>query len=129
MDELDNLITTLKKVRELDGWAKDKGMEGFAKEIPKEADEVIGAVVNKDIDNLREEIGDVIGDCLMTIMFAEQDALFSLREVLIEYHEKIKRRKPYLDDGKELSKEEVLKIWHRIKEEEKKDKENKDGVG
>ena len=54
----------------------------------------------------------------------EREGSFTLEDVLSEVNKKIRRRHPHVfDNEKATSIEEIEKIWQRVKQEEKKKKE------
>ena len=79
------------------------------------------AFQNKDNAHMKEEIGDVFIDVLHLIILCEEKGLFTARGVIQDVLAKMKRRKPFLFDGKGVKTvEEESTIWNKIKEEEKK---------
>lgn len=92
-------------------------------ELEDEVRELKEAVEKNDVENMREELGDVFWDALYFGMLAEEKGLFTLKEVFEEVHRKMKRRKPWVfGNEKVASAEEAVKRWHEIKAEEKKAK-------
>jgi tetrapyrrole methylase family protein/MazG family protein len=113
----------LKKSRSICPWTKTMTLEFMSKEILSEAKEVEEAVQNKDFEHLKEEIGDVLMDCLTLAIIAEEHGYFTIKEAFEEVTKKIKRRKPWVfGDAKVENIEEAIAMWNEIK---RKEKENK----
>ena len=89
--------------------------------MKKEVKEVGEAIENGDKDNLEEELGDVLWDVLMLIKISEDEYGFKLEDIIDVICKKMIRRKPYIfGNEKAETPEEAVKIWKRVKEEEKK---------
>ncbi len=114
------LVEAIKKSREKCPWAKELEVEKMANELHDEVNEIIKAVENKDNDNLKEEIGDLIMDATHLALLCEEKGLFKAKEVLVGVKEKLVRRKPWVfGDMKVESTEEAVKVWNEIKKKEK----------
>ena len=119
MEEFDKLIELLKLDRKESEWGRSFTMESSLKELKSEVEEIEEALKNNDIQNLKEEIGDSLGDLLFLAIIAEEKGLFSIKDSLKSMHERMKRRKPWLLKGEKVSKEEEQKIWDEIKRKER----------
>jgi uncharacterized protein YabN with tetrapyrrole methylase and pyrophosphatase domain len=58
----------------------------------------------------------------MLAIIAEEEGKVDAREVLKGIAEKIKRRKPHIIDGKEITPEEEKRVWYEAKAKEKHNK-------
>ncbi len=103
-------------------WTGSRKIEDFKKEVIDEANEVAKAIDNKDYDNLKEEIGDLLWDTITLAKIAEKEGHFNSEDILKEIKKKINRRKPYLETGEKVTVEEAVEIWKKVKEQEKADK-------
>ena len=107
-----------------DVWAKNQTGEGLLKHFQGELDELKAAYANDDLENVVEELGDLLMQVLYQTEIGEKEGLFSLEEVLAGLNRKLRRRHPHIfDDVKADTVEEVEAIWQRVKEEERKNKE------
>ena len=100
-------------------WVKDRKLEGFCEEILLEAKELVNAAKKQDKENLKEELGDILLDWAHACALAEEEGI-TIKEVIASARDKLKRRKPFILDGKTVTKEEATKIWFRVKEKEKR---------
>ncbi|MAG08518.1 nucleotide pyrophosphohydrolase [Candidatus Woesearchaeota archaeon] len=104
-------------------WDRKQTFDTIKKTMLSEAQEVKEAIEKKDYENLKEELGDLLYNVIFLSRMAEKKNLFSIKDVLVASKEKIVGRHAHvfgdqkLDDLKKISEQ-----WHRIKEEEKKDK-------
>ena len=117
--EMMNIIT---KLRGPEGclWDRKQTLESLTTNILEEAKEISEAVKSQDIDNLREELGDLLMVIFMEIEIAREKGLFSYSEVLTGAIDKFVRRHPHVfGDLKVNTPEEALAAWKKMKEEEK----------
>lgn len=85
----------------------------------EEAAEVIG-----DAENLKEELGDLMLQILLHAQIAEEEGLFTIREVMDGASEKMIRRHPHVFGKPMLSEQgEPITDWDAIKKQEKAGKE------
>ncbi len=101
-------------------WVKVKGPHTFIKGVKEEADELSRAIENNDLDNIIEETGDVFWDAFTLLYIISRDYGVDKAEILTRALEKMKNRKPYLFNEKDIDVETALKIWYKQKKKEKK---------
>jgi len=118
-DEFEEFIDLIEKNLKRCPWAKEQNIKSHKKELLSEAKEVAQAIENKDFENLKEELGDLIWDTVMMAYIAEKEGYFKPGDIIRSIKEKIKRRKPYILKENNLSIKEANEIWHRAKEKEK----------
>ena len=116
------MMDIIAKLRGPEGclWDRKQTLESLTTNILEEAKEISEAVKSQDIDNLREELGDLLMVILMEIEIAREKDLFSYSEVLTGAIDKFVRRHPHVfGDLKVNTPEEALAAWKKMKEEEK----------
>ena len=118
-DAFTELIESIKKCRQHCPWTKQQTVASFAGEMSREAQEVLDALKKDDVSNLREELGDVLWDVLMTAHIAEENGLFTKEQIVRDVVEKMKRRKPYVFNGRTVTLEEAGQLWIETKKREK----------
>jgi len=102
-------------------WVKQQTFKKHFIEFKKEVKELEDAIRNNDKNNLKEELGDVLWDLFTLIWLSEKEYEFKTEEIVDDICDKIIRRKPYLfGNEKAETPEEAVKIWKRIKSEEKR---------
>lgn len=122
---LKKTISFIERVRGDGGcpWVRRQTIEKQLDEFKTEIKELEDAITNEDIDNLKEELGDVFWDLLLLIKICEEEHDLKIEDVLEGICQKMIRRKPYVfGDEKAETPEEALIIWKRIKREEKENK-------
>lgn len=88
------------------------------------------AIDNDNVDNLREETGDVLLQVVFHSLLAEEEGKFDLRDVANEECEKMIRRHPHVFLSQEAkSIDKVLEKWENIKKREHKDEPSKSKLG
>jgi len=87
-------------------WAKKQKIESHAEELIKEAVEFQEAVQKKDLENMKEEFGDVFWDLLFIGAIAEEENLFTIKGALEDACKKFERRKPWVFGNEKLEKQE-----------------------
>ena len=97
-------------------WAKDTPLINRVKNIREEVDEAIAEVENKEFEKFKDEIGDVLWDCLGAISKAENDGHLTIEEVLDNIYRKFTTRKPFLLEGREVTLEEENRLWIESKQ-------------
>ncbi|NTV23856.1 MAG: hypothetical protein HGA85_05810 [Nanoarchaeota archaeon] len=109
---MDRLIYLVRKSIELDPWARDCGMEGYLQATKKEVEEAISAESD---EHLADELGDVMMCCLHALLLSgKYDAAINMA------CEKMERRKPFILENREVTKEEAVAIWKEVKAKERK---------
>ncbi len=102
-------------------WDKVQTHESIKPCLIEECYEVLEAIDNKDDDNLKEELGDVLMQVVMQSRIAEERGIFTFDDVVQGISEKMIRRHPHVfgnQNGEMV--EAALVNWEKIKQEEKK---------
>ncbi len=125
LDELDKLIEVMSILRGPDGcpWDKKQDYYSIKENIIEEAYEVVEALERNDIEAFKEELGDLLLQVVFESQMAYEKGDFDLADVAKVLREKLIRRHPHVFAEADIEgSEEVLRNWERIKEEEKKEK-------
>jgi tetrapyrrole methylase family protein/MazG family protein len=100
-------------------WDRVQTRESLRPGMIEEAYEVCEAIDTGDVDNLREELGDVMLQVVFHSMIADENGEFSAVDVINEECEKMIRRHPHVfleQEAKTVDK--VLEKWENIKVQE-----------
>ena len=101
-------------------WTKSQTSKTLLPFIIEEAKEVLDAFEKGDIENLKEELGDLLLQIVLHSKIAEENKLFSFNEVIDNLCEKLIRRHPYVfQEERPHTLEEQREAYFRIKEFEK----------
>ena len=104
-------------------WDKEQTHESLIEGLKEETQELINAIRNKDIDNMKEEIGDVLLHVMFQAQIASKENKFDIEDVIDGLIEKLKYRHPHVFGTEKVNTSvEVLHNWEKLKAEEKKKK-------
>ncbi len=105
-------------------WDMDQTPLSMRQYLIEETFEACDAIASEDFSHVREELGDVMLNCLMTSFMYEKQGKFSVSEVFDDVSEKLVRRHPHVfknSTGKSemtetvTSSNQVMNQWDRIK--------------
>ena len=119
----EEFVTTTKKLRAPGGcpWDIKQTHESLIKCLREECEEVVKAIENKDDENLKEELGDLLLNIIMQADISEEEGKFNISDVLKGVNGKLIRRHPHVfGTAKAATAEEGLALWKAAKEQEKK---------
>jgi len=123
MQGIDRLITTTAKLRAPDGcpWDREQTHRSICDALVEEVAEVLQAIDNNDVPNLREELGDLLFHVVLHSQMAAEAGHFNFDDVANEVTEKMIRRHPHVfGDGNKLGDSAaVIQQWEQIKLKEK----------
>ena len=121
-----DLVETFAILRGPNGcpWDKKQTHESLIKCLQNESQELIDAINNKDDENMKEELGDVLLQVLIHRQIAAEEGKFTIDDVIQGLYDKLHRRHPHVfgEHAKAASPEEALAVWREMK---KKERENK----
>src|ERR1700754_1547331 len=101
-------------------WDLEQNFETIAPYTLEEAYEVADAIARNDLDDLREELGDLLLQVAFPARMAEEQGAFDFGGVVEAITEKLLRRHPHVfGDQRGLSAKAVEGLWQQIKDEEK----------
>ena len=81
-------------------WTKSQTLDSLKPFVLEEAKEVHIAMKNRDFDNLKEELGDLLLQIVLQSKIAEENKKFAFDEVVDNLCKKLLRRHPYVFDEK-----------------------------
>ncbi|MCF8495385.1 MAG: nucleoside triphosphate pyrophosphohydrolase [Alphaproteobacteria bacterium] len=118
-----SLLTIMARLRDPDGgcpWDLAQDFSSIAPYTIEEAYEVADAIERGDIENLREELGDLLLQPVYHAQMAAEKGLFDIHDVIRNVCEKMVRRHPHVfGDAGAHSPQDVDKIWDERKKAEK----------
>ena len=102
-------------------WDLEQNFSTIAPYTIEEAHEVVDAIDRGDLDDLREELGDLLLQVVFHAQMAEEQNAFAFGDVVEAITRKMIRRHPHVFADKEgnLASSHVKEVWDRIKAEEK----------
>jgi ATP diphosphatase len=101
-------------------WDLEQNFETIAPYTIEEAYEVADAVTRGDLDDLRDELGDLLLQVVFHARMAQEQGAFDFGDVVGAITEKLIRRHPHVfGDTRHLTPDQVKGLWSTIKAEEK----------
>lgn len=122
---LPELLLVIKKLRSEDGcpWDKVQTHQSLIPFLEEESAEVIDAIHEGDMKEVKEELADLLFQVLLHSAIAEESGAFNFYDVMNTLQDKIIRRHPHVFSGKKYhSIAEQKEDWQRIKAEERRAK-------
>ena len=122
MNEFDELVSIVKKLREECPWDMEQTHESLSRHLIEEAYELLDALASiqeKDSNYvlLKDELGDLLLQILLHSKIAEENNHFAIVDVIDSLKSKLIERHPHVFGDVELnSAEEVEKQWETIKQ-------------
>lgn len=107
-------------------WDLKQNYQSMIPCLTEETYEVIDAIEKNDVENLREELGDLLMQVVFFSQLASEEKKFTFDDVVNEVAEKIVRRHPHVFGDKSANNEkEALERWNEIKAQEKQGQTDK----
>lgn len=129
--DIDTLIAIMARLRDPDTGCPWDVRQSFQTIVPytiEEAYEVADAIERGDLEDLRDELGDLLLQVVFHARMAEEDDAFDFGGVVEAITEKLIRRHPHVfADARDLPPERVRALWDEIKAEEKRAKAERRG--
>lgn len=125
--QLERLIEIVATLRSENGcqWDREQTHKSLRPNMLEEAYEAVDAIDDNDIDNLREELGDVLLQVVLHSQIAKDNKNFDIEDVAKELSDKLIHRHPHVFGNTQVnSTEEILAAWDKLKKEEKTDRKS-----
>ena len=117
-----DFVQIVKRLRKECPWDKEQTNDSIKANTIEEAYEVVEAIDNKNYDELRKELGDLLLHVVFHTQIAEEDNHFNIDDVIDSIQEKLIRRHPHVfGEVKVSDSNEVKKNWEEIKLSEGRD--------
>ena len=96
--KLENLINTLKRLRDPDGcdWNREQTHKSLIPYLLEETYEVIEAIEKNDFELLKEELGDLLLHIIFQAELADEKNEFNIYDSIFNLNEKLIKRKPHI---------------------------------
>lgn len=101
-------------------WDLEQDFATIAPYTIEEAYEVADAIGRGDLEDLKDELGDLLLQVVFHARMAEEEGIFAFGDVVQAITEKLIRRHPHVfGDARHMSPEAVKGLWDKIKADEK----------
>lgn len=121
IDEIARLVNVVRRLRAPDGcpWDRAQTHDSIKKNLVEESGEFLDAVEERDIPEMREELGDLLLQVLLHCQIASDAHEFTLEDVAREEADKLIRRHEHVFGNKKAEDaSEALKVWENSKKHE-----------
>jgi tetrapyrrole methylase family protein / MazG family protein len=109
-------VAVVRRLRKECPWDREQTHQSIRHSLIEEAYEVVESIDQKDMHELKLELGDLLLHVVLHSVMAEEEAAFTLDDVLAESSAKMIRRHPHVfGDAKADSSREVLINWEKGK--------------
>ena len=112
----DRLLSIMDRLRSECPWDQEQTMESLSHLTIEETYELIDAILNKNMDEIKGELGDLLLHIVFYSKIASETNDFNINDVINSICEKLIERHPHVY-GNDVAKteEEVKKNWEKIK--------------
>ncbi len=127
---IEDLLTIMRRLRDPEHgcpWDRKQTFSTIAPYTIEEAYEVADAIDRGDIQELREELGDLLFQVVFYAQMAHETQIFSFADIVDAICEKMLRRHPHVfADAEYTSDRELRSAWDHHKKREREDKADHD---
>ena len=115
-DSFKKFIKIVKRLRKECPWDREQTHQSIRHSLIEETYEVIEAIDQQDLIELKRELGDVLLHIVLHAVMAEEEQAFTLNDVIESISEKMTRRHPHVFGNTQVKNaHEVKKNWEHIK--------------
>jgi XTP/dITP diphosphohydrolase len=112
----ERVLKIMDELREKCPWDRKQTMESLRHLSIEELYELSDAILNKDFDAIRNELGDMILHIVFYAKIASEQGKFDIADVMDSLSEKLIQRHPHIyGDVKVQDEDEVKRNWEKIK--------------
>ena len=114
--EFSDFVRIVRRLRHECPWDKEQTHQSIRHSLIEEAYEVVEALDDNNLEELRKELGDLLLHVVMHATMAEQEKEFTLKGVIEGISDKLIRRHPHIfGTRKVMNAQEVKHNWERLK--------------
>ena len=115
-DSFKKFIKIVKRLRKECPWDREQTHQSIRHGLIEETYEVIEAIDQQDLTELKRELGDVLLHIVLHAIIAEEEQAFTLNDVIESISEKMTRRHPHVFGNTQVKNaREVKRNWEHIK--------------
>lgn len=117
--KFEELVSIMYKLRKECPWDREQTHDSIKSATLEESYEVVEAIDDKNYDELKNELGDLLLHIVFHSVIAEETGHFKIEEVIQTIKEKLIRRHPHIFNNLKVSgSDEITRNWETIKLEE-----------
>jgi ATP diphosphatase len=130
MNKMDELLAIMAKLRDRENgcaWDIKQTFSSVASYTIEEAYEVVDAIDRNDMQDLKDELGDLLLQVVFHARMAQEANSFDFSDVVQSICDKLIRRHPHIfETNRQISADQVKDQWESIKSAERKQKKKDD---
>lgn len=116
LEAFGRLLTIMDELREQCPWDRKQTMESLRNLTIEETYELVDAILAGDLDEVKEELGDIMLHMVFYAKIADEKGAFDIADALHAVCEKLIKRHPHIyGDVKVNGEEDVKKNWEQLK--------------
>jgi len=120
LKSFENLLNIMDELREKCPWDKVQTFESLRNLTTEEVYELTDAIFDKDMDNIKKELGDILLHIVFYSKLGSEESAFNIKDVIDNLNEKLIFRHPHIfGDVKVQNAKEVEENWEQLKLKEK----------
>ena len=121
LESFERLLKIVDELRVKCPWDRKQTIESLRNATIEEVYELVEAILKKDYEEIKEELGDVAMHLVFYARIASETKKFDIADVLNGICDKLIARHPHIYGNVDVKNEnEVMKNWEKLKQEEKK---------
>lgn len=128
MKEIERLIQIMRSLRDPQQgcpWDREQTIDSIKGYTIEETYELIDAIDRNDVDDIKDELGDLLFHIIFYSEMADENGYFDFNSVVKQVNDKLERRHPHVfSDAQVNSSEQVKELWEKIKKEERNESDN-----
>jgi len=115
-NKFNEFVSLVKRLRKECPWDREQTNDSIKAATIEEAYEVVEAIDEKNYDELKKELGDLLLHVIFHTVIAEESSHFTIDDVIDTISDKLIRRHPHVFGDTVINgSEEVKKNWEKIK--------------
>jgi XTP/dITP diphosphohydrolase len=115
-DSFKKFIKIVKRLRKECPWDREQTHQSIRHSLIEETYEVIEAIDQQDLTELKRELGDILLHIVLHAVMAEEEHAFTINDVIESISEKMTRRHPHVFGNTQVKNaHEVKRNWEHIK--------------
>lgn len=116
MEAFGRILDIMDELREKCPWDREQTMESLRNLTIEETYELADAIIEKDMDEIRTELGDLLLHIVFYAKIGDEKSVFDITDVINTVSEKLIFRHPHVFGEREVSgSKEVISNWEELK--------------
>ncbi len=123
-ESFEKIVQIMKILRSENGcpWDRSRNLSNLRENIIEEAYELVDAITKNDVENIKEEVGDLLLQSVFVSQIMEEKGVFNIYEALSSLSKKLIERHPHVFGEKKVkTPEEAKASWDSVKNRGKKE--------